>query len=76
MAENCEKDEKYNGATLLTRIDERTKQLVKDIVEIKEKLESHYVNREEFNPVKNLVYAGVGVILIAVVGAIVALVVK
>lgn len=48
----------------------------KDITEIKEKLERDYVTRQEFNPVKNVVYGMVGTMLLAVLGAIVALVIK
>lgn len=54
-----------------------------DITYIKEKLNSvdekvsnHYVTKEEFDPVKKLVYSVVGIILIAVVGALTSLVVK
>ncbi len=35
-----------------------------------------YVTKNEFKPVKNIVYGGVGVVLLAVVGAVVALVVR
>lgn len=38
------------------------------------KLNSHYITKEEFEPVKKIVYGLVGVILLAVVGAIVSLV--
>lgn len=48
----------------------------KDITEIKEKLERDYVTRQEFNPVKNVVYGMVSTMLLAVLGAIVALVIK
>jgi len=48
----------------------------KDVKEIKEKLESRYVTKEEFDPIKRIVYGMVGVILLAVVGALVALVLK
>jgi Na+/H+ antiporter NhaC len=43
--------------------------------EIKDSLQSQYVTRNEFNPVKSIVYGMVGVILLAVLGALVALVV-
>lgn len=53
-----------------------------DLTYIKEKLNavdtkvsSHYVSKEEFEPVKKIVYGLVGLILVAVVGALVALVV-
>ena len=53
-----------------------------DLTYIKEKLNavdtkvsSGYVTKEQFEPVRNIVYGLVGLILIAVVGALVALVV-
>lgn len=53
-----------------------------DLTYIKEKLNavdnkvsSHYVSKEEFDPIKKIVYGTVSLILIAVVGALVALVV-
>lgn len=53
-----------------------------DLVYIKEKLNavdekvsSHYVSKEEFEPVRKIVYGVVTLILVAVVGALVALVV-
>jgi hypothetical protein len=53
-----------------------------DLTYIKEKLNavdtkvsSHYVSKDEFEPIKKIVYGLVSLILIAVVGAIVTLVV-
>jgi hypothetical protein len=46
-----------------------------DVTDIKGRLEGHYVVKEEFDPVKKIVYGLVSIILFAVVGAIVALVV-
>lgn len=48
----------------------------RDIGEIKDALAQGYVTQEEFKPVKALVYGVAGIILTAVIGAIVALVVK
>jgi hypothetical protein len=55
----------------------------RDIVYIKDKLDniedqvgSSYVTKEEFEPIKRVVYGVVGLILIAVMGGLVALVVK
>lgn len=39
------------------------------------KVSSHYVSKEEFEPIRKIVYGMVSLILIAVVGALVALVV-
>jgi ABC-type phosphate transport system permease subunit len=49
-----------------------------DIAEIKtliEKMDSRYITRREFDPVKSIVYGLVAIILIAVVGSLVALVI-
>lgn len=55
----------------------------KDISYMKEKLDSvdnkvstHYVSKEEFEPIKKIVYGLTGLILVAVVGAMVSLVVR
>lgn len=47
-----------------------------DITEIKDLLKTGYVSKEEHEPVKKIVYGLVGVVLIAVVGALMALVVR
>lgn len=66
---------------LLQRIDERTKQLFQKTSEIKDELdtfkrqlEQDYVRREEFEPVKKIIYGLVGAILIAVSGSLAKLV--
>jgi hypothetical protein len=43
---------------------------------VDQKISTHYVSREEFEPIKKIVYGMVGLILVAVVGALVSLVVK
>lgn len=48
----------------------------RDISEIKHKLEANYVTKEEFDPIKRIVYGMVSIILVAVVTAIVALVLR
>jgi len=47
-----------------------------DVREIKDKLEKDYVTEDEFAPVKNIVYGMVGTILLAVIGALIALVIN
>lgn len=42
--------------------------------ELRKELKSEYVTKAEFEPVKRVVYGLIGIILVAVVGAIVALV--
>lgn len=46
-----------------------------DIKQIILEVQSQYVSKDEFEPVKRLVYGLVGLILVAVVGAILALVI-
>lgn len=47
-----------------------------DVKDIKEKLEKDYVSQDQFTPVKNIAYGLVSTILLAVIGALVALVLK
>lgn len=44
--------------------------------ELRETLGNHYVTQDKFQPVANVVYGLVAVLLLAVVGAMVALVIK
>jgi hypothetical protein len=62
------------GVAEATRVDVRHMQ--EALEEIKEKLDSKYVTVEAFAPVKTLVFGLVGLILVAVVGALVALVLR
>lgn len=48
----------------------------RDIADIKATIRTDYVTREEFSPIKSIVYGLVGIIMTAVVGALVALVIK
>lgn len=51
-------------------------QIKKDITEINLLVKDNYVRREEFNPVQKIVYGLVSVILMGVIGALMALVLK
>lgn len=42
---------------------------------VDQKVSTHYVSKEEFEPIRKIVYGMVSLILVAVVGALVALVV-
>ena len=70
-----EKNNLTETKVLLARIDERTKNLEKELKEISEKLDKDYVSRDEFAPIKKIVYGMVGVILLAAVVAMVNLVI-
>lgn len=69
-------DKHESTEVLLARIDERTKRLEDDFIDFKDKLESNFVTKEEFNPVRSIVYSFCGLILMGVIGAIIALVIK
>jgi len=70
-----EKNNFTETKVLLARIDERTKNLEKELKEISEKLDKDYVSRDEFAPIKKIVYGMVGVILLAAAVAMVNLVI-
>jgi len=61
-----------NIDVIATKID----YIQRDVADIKRKLEADYVTREEFEPIKKIVYGMVSVILLAVIGALVAVVVR
>jgi tetrahydromethanopterin S-methyltransferase subunit G len=48
----------------------------KQLDSIDNKVSNHYVSKEEFEPIKKIVYGLVGLILVGVVGAMVSLVVR
>jgi len=48
----------------------------KEVDEIKNLVQEKYVTKEEFIPIKNIVYGMVGLILVGVFGALLALVIK
>jgi len=76
-------------AALLARIDERTQNMVrdldnvragvndvkKDIKDLRDEIARTYVTKDEFRPVRMVVYALVGTVLLTVVGAVIALVI-
>lgn len=59
-----------------TGIEVKLEFIIKELDEIKAKLEKNYVTAEEFKPVKTIVYGMVSMALIAILGAIISLVVK
>lgn len=48
----------------------------RDVQDIKEQLKGGYVTKDEFEPIKRVVYGLVGTVLLSFMGAILALVVK
>jgi len=59
-------------AVILNKVD----RIETDVKGITTKLDADYVTQDQFEPVKKIVYGMVATILLAVVGAVVALVVK
>ncbi len=47
-----------------------------DVADIKRNQSLNFVSKDEFEPIKRIVYGVVGLILVAVVGAVVSLVVR
>ena len=60
----------------LAVVDTNVKYLVKRVDDINEILKDHYVTQDQFEPIKKIVYGMVATILVAFIGAVIALVVK
>ena len=65
-----------NDSKLLSRIDERTIDILRRVESIERAQREEYVTHEEFQPVKLIVYGMVSVILLSVLGAIITLIVN
>lgn len=64
------------GRTGIDVISNDISYIKRDIGDIKEKLERNYVSKDEFTPVRNIVYGLVGILGVATVGAILKLILK
>lgn len=62
--------------TTIALVNQKVDFLLKEVEEIKLKLEQQYVSQDQFLPVRNVVYGLVTLILVGVVGALIALVIK
>ena len=60
----------------VARILEKVENIEKKVDKIEMGIERNYITRQEFAPVKNIVYAMVGLVLAGVLTAIIALVVR
>lgn len=60
----------------LTAVEAKLDDMKEDLQEMKELLRGEYITRAEFAPVRAVFYGMVGVILLAVMGALVALVLR
>lgn len=59
---------------MLIKLQAEVQTLNKTVDTMRSNLASNFVTRNEFNPVRNLVYGAVGVILFSVFGALIALI--
>ncbi len=75
VAKAAELAAKPNGA-MVAVIANDISYIKSDIGEIKSRLDHNYISREEFDPIKRLVYGLVALILVAVVGSLMTLVVR
>ena len=57
-------------------VDRKTGELRKDIQSLEMRVDGHFITREEFEPIKRLVYGMVAVVLTGVFGALLALVLR
>lgn len=69
-------NESENDKINIAVIFEQLKNLTKKVDDLSAKLDSNYVTKQEFWAVKTIVYAGAGLILTAVVAAIINSVIK
>ena len=90
MQKSADKCDKPDVALALARLEERIVFLVEKVTEtcakigelddqldgLSDEFEGKFVSKAEFAPVRSIVYGIVGIILVAVAGAVVALVVR
>lgn len=67
---------KESNETQLAVIKNDIQYIKSSLNSIDNKVSTHYVSREEFEPIKRIVYGLVSLILIAVVGALISTVVR
>lgn len=59
-----------------TGVEVKLEFIIRELDEIKAKLEHNYVTEDKFTPIRNIVYGMVALILTSVCGALIALVIK
>lgn len=64
-----------NSKIALMEVKKDTEAIRKDLQELKDNIEKHYVTEWEFDPIRKLVYGVVAIILTSVIVALVTLVV-
>lgn len=73
--DNQDQNRRRTDQENITKISVDIEYIKRDVGEIKKSLQDDYVTRDEFQPVRNIVYGLVTSILLTVLGAILALVV-
>ena len=63
-------------AVQLAKLENSMEYIKHSVEDIVHKLEKNYVTQDQFEPIKRLVYGVVTLVLVAVVGAIMALIIK
>jgi len=63
---------KLDSGIVLTKLE----YIQRDVAEIKVKLEKDYVTKDEFDPIKKIVYGLISIMLVALIGSILSLVIK
>ena len=66
---------RQSDETKLAVMDTKLDNVIDRLFTLDDKVSKHYVSKEEFDPIKKIVYGLVSLILIAVVGALLALVI-
>jgi len=61
---------------LLIRLDERTKTIQEDVSALRNDLKENYVPKTAFDPVRAVVFGGVGLVLISVLGLLISMAIK
>jgi hypothetical protein len=59
----------------LATLNAQVSQIACDVTELKQALKTEYVRRAEFEPIKNMAYAFVALVLVTVIGALLSLVI-
>jgi len=65
-------NERITIAVIATKLDN----LISQVAQLEKKMTENYVTNSDFWPIKTIVYAGSGIVLVGVFTAIVALVIK
>jgi hypothetical protein len=69
-------DKQENIITTIAVIKTNVEYIKNEVTEIKCKLEKDFVTNDQFDPIKKIVYGMVSLVLVAVVGAVLALVIQ